>query len=323
MNKIQSDNLGMLQLVSAQFNDHQAEIVAVVPAFAAQKVLFDGLLASIYESATEADGDLSGYTVSKAESRKALLEATQRVGMAGILYHTHVAPNPMLADRLRTSTRTVNLKTDAALLVNATAVHQVCDGVKALLTPYGISAAQVDALLALITGFEGEHTSPREARAEANRHKRELQKRLLAANALLRETIDPMMSMLQSTNHLLYRKYRLSRKMRQSANRRAADKPYKTMLHPGSTKALQTQGKSIKATTTLRLSCHTKEVSETVTFFFASSPTDEPTDGMSRTLGALEKTAATATELGWSAARPTLFARNNGHSLHTAGVLVG
>jgi len=321
MNKSELDLLDMLQTVQAYFAENHAAITAQIPAFAAQKTSFDALITGILETAAEAAYDRTGYAQDKKEARTKLENAMQRISTGAALYYTHLAPDEALADRLRLCQKGAANQPAATLIVNALAIHEVADTVKTMLVPYGISAAMVDALPALIDGFESLRSAPQESRLEAARYRKLYLVRLSEAKVLLRQIIDPMLELLQYDHDLLYLKYRNSRKIQRSGGPRQRSKPYTTLLQPGAIKALNTAPSGIiQEQTMLRLSSHTAEATSHVRVYFASDAEQSPMGGI--TLEARQQSAHSAQSLGYSTQRPLLLAHNNGQTIHTIGVLI-
>ncbi len=322
MNKYQNETLIMLQVVSAYFDENQLQITAALPAFAAQRVEFESILQSIYQSSSDAQDDITGHAADKSQVRQELREALLRTGRAGMLYYTHALPDERMAERLRMAMRIAGLRTDATLLVNATTICQVCEGIKTLLLPYGQSAADVDGFALLISSFEAVRTGPREARSQSRRQRQAMVSSLNQARTLLHEIMDPMLSILQSAHPLLYGKYKAARKLRKTGGRRAADKPFFSRIKAGTAKALNRADKIEKAENSLRLSSHTAAAGGTLIIYFAASEA-EPPAGTGLALAPGQKLNTTAGALGFSAQKPLLMARNDGHTPHTVGLIVG
>ncbi len=320
MTKKQNDQLEMLLLVKSFFNENEAAISAQIPAFAGLKTTYEGLVSGILESAAEAGYDRTGVAQDKKDARIKLRQSMQRIGIGAELYYTHQLPDAALAARMNLCKKTAVNQSASDLIVNSYSVHEVADGIKTLLAPYGINASQVDELLMLIAAFENLRAAPQESRLEGVRYRLLTRARLKESVNLLSAVIDPMMDLLQYSSGLLYKKYRSSRKLRASGGGRQSSKPYTTRLNPGASKAMNLPAKPIDSATVVRLSSHSKAAEGNVRIYFAADATQPPAGGIS--LEALEQNVLSAQSLGYTSLKTCLCAYNSGHKPHTIGVLI-
>ncbi len=323
MTNIQHEYLSMFKVVQLYFDENLSEITALLPAFAGQKAIYDSLITAIYMAGAEADQDITGYAVDKYEAREKLVTGMLRISGAALLYYTNVAPDATLAERIRHSSKVISLRTDASLIVNTMVIQQVSEGIKTLLGPYGVSAADVDSLPALLNAFEARRSQPREMRQEAFRQKKIMDTHFAQTKTLLRETIDRMLGLLSSSHSLLFAKYKSARKIRRTGGRRAAGKPYMRRVQPGAVAVLRLSNKISGDQQPIRLSSHTAGSPGRVNIYFSANPTRVPSEGEGIEISSLQTTSLTAGDLGYTEQKPYLCAYNSGHMLHTVGVVLG
>lgn len=319
MTDVQHDYVSMFQTVSAFFGDDEAQITAIIPAFAGLRPLYDARVDGILMLAADADMDTSGYAADKQQRREQLEALLTRVGSAAVLYHTHTAPDAEMAERLGRSLRQFTRQNASDLLANSRFVWETADGFKTLLAPYGVSAALVDEMAAALSAFEDMRTTPSDMRANARRQRVQMEQEIKELNSYLKNTMDVLLRNLEFSDRVLYYTYRSSRKLHKNRGKRSAKSPDKIFINPGSTKEIVLRNPATAAKEALHLSSHSKTAQGELVFYYSATPAGEQVvEGVTLAAGARQSTTAGA--LGFSNERKHLCVRNTAMQRHVVGV---
>lgn len=316
------DYLNMFRMVSDYFTEHAAALTAIVPAFAAQKTEYDTRFASFEQAMYAIDTTAMGAATNKKQRRKQLHALLPFVSSALIQYLTHVAPDAEMAARIKRSRYDITRQNDAQLTLNSRLVWETADAVKTLLSPYGVSAAQVDEMGTAVQNFEDLRTAPRDASDTTKRDRAKMHMLMQELRIYLRQVMDLLLGVLEYSNSLLHYKYQQARKLHKARGKRSEKSPDRVIIAPGSTKELVLRKTPTTAEDGLMCISHSKHAEGELIFYYSTTPAGEQTvEGL--TIAAGTRQATTAGAIGYSEERKHLCVRNTAMQRHNAGVARG
>jgi len=211
MNAENENVLSMAQTVQAFYVDNQAEADAALPALAAQMTVLDTRVTQILLNAAEADQDISGYAMEKQELRDTLTDATLLVGNACATYYTLAVNSRSLRERVDWAKSELNAKRDAEFYVAAIKTWQIADPIKASLTDYGVTAANVDEMNVALAAYLDFIQNPQQMASDRNALKEDEDKMIFNLRKFFAEILDQLFEPIAISNSLLYGKYKAAR----------------------------------------------------------------------------------------------------------------
>lgn len=322
MTDLDDDYLKMFRMVSHYFADHEAELAAIIPAFAAQKAEYDTRFAAFELALYSLDAAVIGASTNKKEGRQQLQALLPFVSSALIQYFTHIAPDAEIVARIKRSRQKMTRQNDAQLTVNSQLVWETADAVKTLLGPYGVSAAQVDAMGTAVQNFEDLRTAPRDASDTTKRDRAKMHLQMQELRNYLRQVMDTLLGVLKYSNEPLHHRYQRARKLHKARGKRSEKSPDRIIINPGSTKELVLRKTPTTAKDGLMCISHSKQAEGELIFYYCTTPAGEQTvSGL--TIAAGTRQATTAGALGFTEERKHLCVRNTAMQRHNAGVARG
>lgn len=322
MTDLDNDYLNMFRMVSGYFADHEAELTAILPAFAAQKAEYDARFAAFELAFYSLDAAAIGASTNKKVGRQRLQALLPLVSGALMQYHTHIAPDAEIVARIQRSRQKLTRQNDAQLTVNSHLVWETADAVKTLLAPYGVSATQVDEMGTAVQNFEALRTAPRDAMETTKRDRAKMHRQMQDLRNYLRQVMDTLLGVLKYSNESLHYRYQLARELRKARGKRSEKSPDRIIINPGGTKELVLRKTPTTAEDGLMCISHSKHAEGELIFYYSTSPAGEQqVEGL--TIAAGTRQATTAGALGFSEERKHLCVRNTAMQRHNAGVARG
>lgn len=211
MNAENENVLSMAQTVQAFYVANQAEADSALPALAAQMAELDTRVTQILLNAAEADQDISGYAVEKQELRDILTNATVQVGNACATYYTLAVPSRSLRERVDWAKSELNRKRDAELYVAAIKTWQIADPIKANLTVYGATSANVDEMNTALAAYLDFIQNPQQMASDRGALKEDEDKMIFNLRKFFSDILDQLFEPIAISNSLLYGKYKGAR----------------------------------------------------------------------------------------------------------------
>jgi len=316
MNAVNENVLSMAQTVQQFYVDNQAEADAALPAVAAQITELGNRVTAILLNAAEADQDISGYAQDKKDLADTVIDLAFQVGNACASYFTLVEPSKTMKERVDWTKSELQNKRDNDLYVAAIKTWQIADPIKANLTDYGVTAANVDGFASTLQAYLDIIQTPQQSYADRNALKEDEDKMISDLRQFFSEILDQLFEPIAISNPLLYAKYQASRVIIDLPGGGGGE-PFiaAAMVAAGTTANinLPSPAVSISASTPIRLENTGAHAGLVLSFTFSIAPADFGGDAAGiQNLLAGENITKTAEQLGYTAGtRVYLNVRNS------------
>ncbi|MFN0031315.1 MAG: hypothetical protein ACKVOR_04055 [Flavobacteriales bacterium] len=152
--------LSMLVKVSTFHTDEAAAIATALPGHADLKVEFDEKLADMEATAAASELDISGFAAAKEARAKALIASTYKVGNACAIKLTVDGDEGDDSAMVNWNKSELDSMRDAELYMAGLNTWTIADPIKATLVPYGVTAADVDAMVGLRNQYRAIYQMP-------------------------------------------------------------------------------------------------------------------------------------------------------------------
>ena len=308
MTKVQADKYMSMLVTEGFLVEKQVQTDAILATLPDNRTDFINILIEVRAQLRKISKNNDGYTISKRDLRQKLVEEAYSIGKATELYYTMVVKDPTLSARASFSrTDMARLSTDA-LIVKARLICETALPVKALLLPYGVDEASVEALPGHTDAFFDAKQLPRESRTKNKNAGSDLMQLFKTADKALEE-LDALFEVLRYKHPALFREYQLSRKIRHSPTNHILKSG---LLKPAMRKAASYARGYLHAQNSITLineSARTKGAA--LQFYFAAKKGDLPasTQPIIEVPAGSQKTIPIAKH-GFSAATPVLMVFN-------------
>ncbi len=211
MNAENENVLSMAQTVQQFYVDNQAEADTALPALAPQITALGNRVTAILLNAAEADQDISGYAQDKKDLADAVIDLAFQVGNACASFYTLVEPSKSMRERVDWNKSELQNKRDNDLYVAAIKTWQIADPIKADLTNYGATAANVDDFAAKLQEYLDFIQTPQQSYADRNALKEDEDKMIAGLRQFFSEILDQLMEPVAISHPVLYAKYQGAR----------------------------------------------------------------------------------------------------------------
>lgn len=211
----QTEHVSMFIKVKTFLNKKTSELAATPVVSATLKPVLIAKIDAILEEEEDASSPITGSTELKRELRTEVENRGFDVAAACAAYYTITSPNPRQRVKCQfvRSDLNSNLMRDNDLYVRISKVHKIADPIKALLSDFGISSADVDDLETSLTDFFAEITGPKDAIGERSASGKQVDRLINQTNEFLDEQLDVVMKHYRNNNPELYDYYLNARKI--------------------------------------------------------------------------------------------------------------
>lgn len=209
MTSAQEDHYGMYLKVDL-FLDTYATELAFNPAIATTKTAIHSLISLAAQSDSTATRDITGFTAAKNEHRAQQITQFKLVRAALMGYYT---TNPDIKSKtiIDFNDSDIDRFRDAELYMKTDQVLDLALPIKALLTTFGVTAGQVDALDALNAAWQGLEPIGRQEEGVNKAAREDTDRYLQQLDNLIKNTLDNYLKVVQYNNPNLYSQYETAR----------------------------------------------------------------------------------------------------------------
>ncbi len=209
MNSDQEDHFGMHLKVDL-FLVTNASALAFNPAIATNRTSLNSFINLTAQSDSTATRDITGFTAAKNEHRAQQI-AQLKLVRAGMMGYYVVNPDIKNSGIVSFNDGQIDKFRDTELYMRTDQVLDLALPVKALLTPYGVSAAQVDALDTLNGLWLAMESIGRQEEWVNKASGEDVDRYMAKTTGLLTKTIDVLMKVVQYNDPNLYSQYTTAR----------------------------------------------------------------------------------------------------------------
>lgn len=209
MNDQLEDKLGMYIKVDTFATNNAAALAANAQIEATRVVVHDNIL-NIIQLESIATRDLSGFGEAKGDAAQLLINRVLLVRGASTGYFT-ANPDKGKKRIVEFPTGDIQKLRDKDLLSLADQVHDIADPVKATLTAFGCTAAQVDSLVTLSTAYLTISELPRSEQGLSKAAGNERDRVFGKTDDVLTDGMDDYLIVFEQTNAQLYDQYQTAR----------------------------------------------------------------------------------------------------------------
>lgn len=209
MNSAQEDHYGMYLKVDLYLVTYATDL-AFNPAIATTRTSLNSLINLIAQADSTATRDITGFTLAKNQHREQLITEFKRIRSAMIGY---LIANPDIKKKMIVDFENSEIDkfTDPELYMKTDQVLDLALPVKALLVPYGVTGAQVDALNALNELWPSMEPLGRLEEGVNKAARKDVSAYMEQTNALLKNVLDGYLKIVESNNPNLYDQYLTAR----------------------------------------------------------------------------------------------------------------
>ncbi len=211
MDDNQLEQVGMFVKVKTFLNKKTSELAAT-PAIAGtiQPALISKIN-DILEEDEDASSSISGNTELKRNLRSAVEDKGFEIAAACVAYYKITVPNPPLRAKCEFERSDLDRMRDAVLYVKIQKVHEIADPIKALLSDFGVVAADVNDLGTALTSYLAELEGPRDAIGERSASGKQVDRLIADAKEIITEQLDVVMKFYVTNNPELHDYYLTAR----------------------------------------------------------------------------------------------------------------
>ena len=209
MDSIQEDRYGMYLKVDL-FLVNNAAALAFNPAIATTRTSLNSFINLIAQSDSTATRDITGFTAAKNEHKTQQKNQFKLVRAALMGYFT-ANPDIKKKTMIDFSDSEIDRFRDSELYMKTDQLLDIALPIKALLVPFGVAAAQVDALDTLNGLWQSMEPSNRMEEAVNKASGEDVDRYMAQTTELLDKTLDSYLKVVQYTAPNLYSQYQTAR----------------------------------------------------------------------------------------------------------------
>jgi hypothetical protein len=195
------------------FLEEKIDDFALYPAIVGIKNQLDANFEAIIDLEVVAGADNTGQTVAKQELQQKVINQILKVGSATALHYTITAPDVSIKEQVDYKKSELDGMRDSDQYAAAKRVFEIADPVKALLTPFGVQATDVDTLNTLKQQFFNVYQKPKQKIAVAAGAGEGVDRVIRDTDKILEEQLDVLMTIVRVDNPDLYAMYEFARKI--------------------------------------------------------------------------------------------------------------
>lgn len=211
------DKLSMFEKVDTFFQTNLTDLSVSVPILATAYTDFRTKLDAILASAQASSEDTTGYTIDKANKRKALEQLAIKISRALTAYSS-VANNVTLRAKINFNKSDLEKMRDNDIYTNANLIEDYATQFSSNLTPYGISATDISDLSLRLKDFFEIIQTPKIKIEIRSSYFQQLETQIAEEDKHLKEVIDPLMGVLEFDEPLLFTQYKKARSIDQTGS---------------------------------------------------------------------------------------------------------
>lgn len=201
------------------FLEEQKNQFLLYPAIATLKTKIDNNFLAIIDFEVVAGADNTGQTVAKNELQQKLINQILKVGNAAVLYYTITEPNLSQKEKVYFTKKKLVLMNNAEQYAAGQKVWAIAEEIKNLLSPFGVSAAEVDKLQTILQQFFNIYQKPKQKKGEAIKAGKGVDKLISETDKILESELDVLMGIVKIDNPDLYAMYVGARKIDDTGSR--------------------------------------------------------------------------------------------------------
>ncbi len=218
MDDSQIEHVGMFVKVKTFLNKKTSELASTPVIAATLQPAFIAKIDEILAEEEDASAPITGSTELKRNLRTDAEDKGFEVAAACVAYYTITVPNPVLRKKCefqRSDLQPPNTR-DSDLYIKMKRVHTIAEPIKALLAPFGVVAADVDALDTALAAYFIQLEAPFDARGERQASGEQVDRLFVQAMELLTEQLDVVMKFYVTNNPELHDYYLHARSIDQT-----------------------------------------------------------------------------------------------------------
>jgi hypothetical protein len=232
MDDVIEDRLSMFEKVATFLTNNSAALSATPIIGSSIKPGIDNLISLILTEAGDAGAPTTGQTEAKHNLRNEVEANGLALAGAGYAYFTIAVSDTAKRSYCHFNKSKLDTMRDNDLYADLKKMHQTVDPVKALLAPYGFTAAMVDDYGTLLADFLVEMQKPRDAIAARSASNKQLVRLMDNLSEILTEQLDPVMLYYSVNDAELYDYYKAARGIDQSGGGAHPDEDTSITLSP-------------------------------------------------------------------------------------------
>ncbi len=209
MNSAQEDHYGMYLKVDL-FLTSNALALAYNPAIATTRTVLNSFINLIAQADSTATRDITGFTLAKNTHRKEQIANFKLIKAALVGYFI---ANPDIKSKtiIDFTNSDIDKFRDAELYMKTDQVLDLALPIKALLVPYGVTGAQVDALETLNNAWQALEPIGRKEEGVNKAAGQDVDRYMVQVTELLKNTLDGYMEVVEFNNPNLFSQYQTAR----------------------------------------------------------------------------------------------------------------
>ena len=211
------DKLSMFEKVDTFFQTNLADLSVSVPILATAYSDFKTKLDDILASAQASSEDTTGYTIDKANKRRALEQLGIKITRALTAY-SNVANNVTLRAKIDFNKSDLERMRDNDIYTNAKLIEDYATQFSSNLAPYGISAMDISDLGIKLKDFFEIIQTPKIKIEIRSSYFEQLEMQIAEEDKHLKEVLDPLMGVLEFDEPLLFTQYKKARSIDQTGS---------------------------------------------------------------------------------------------------------
>lgn len=216
MEDSQVEHVGMFVKVKTFLNKKAGDLASTPVIAATLQPALISQIDLILEEDEDASAPITGSTELKRNLRTAVEDKGFTIAAACAAYYTLTVPNPVLRVKCEFQQSDFDRMRDKDVYVDMSRVHEIADPVKALLAPFGVAGADVDALGTALTDFFAQFEAPFDARGERAASGKQVDRLIEQTLELLKDKLDVVMKFYVTNNPELHDYYLSARAIDQT-----------------------------------------------------------------------------------------------------------
>lgn len=211
------DKLSMFEKVDTFFQTNLADLSVSVPILATAYSDFKTKLDDILASAQASSEDTTGYTIDKANKRRALEQLGIKITRALTAY-SNVANNVTLRAKIDFNKSDLERMRDNDIYTNVKLIEDYATQFGSNLAPYGISTMDISDLGVKLKDFFEIIQTPKIKIEIRSSYFEQLEMQIAEEDKHLKEVLDPLMGVLEFDEPLLFTQYKKARSIDQTGS---------------------------------------------------------------------------------------------------------
>lgn len=211
------DKLSMFEKVDTFFQTNLADLSVSIPILATAYSDFKTKLDDILASAQASSEDTTGYTIDKANKRRALEQLGIKITRALTAY-SNVVNNVTLRAKIDFNKSDLERMRDNDIYTNVKLIEDYATQFGSNLAPYGISAMDISDLGVKLKDFFEIIQTPKIKIEIRSSYFEQLEMQIAEEDKHLKEVLDPLIGVLEFDEPLLFTQYKKARSIDQTGS---------------------------------------------------------------------------------------------------------